>query len=307
MNFEQLRSFQAVAREGGFSKASKALYLTQSTISMQVAALEKELGVKLFQRLGRRVVLTDAGEVMLGYTFRILSLFEASRRSMTDFRGLARGELRVGASLTIGNYLIPEVLGEFRRRHPGVRVVLEIAPTSHIAEDIGSGNLDAGLVEAEVDDPDLSVGSFFVDELVLIVGPQHAWTRRESVSIAELAAEPFIDREPGSGTREIVRQRLADKGVMIHPVLEMGSPEAIKSAVRAGLGVAIVSRLTAELELRNGLLAVVPLEGISMTRPFLLLRHRSVNPSPSLSAFLEALRDFAGPGFLEQRRAGNSQ
>lgn len=293
MNFEQLRSFKAVAMEGGFSRAATALFLTQSTISMQVAALEKELGVRLFQRLGRRVVLTDAGEAMLGYTSRILSLLEVSRSSMTEFRGLGRGELKVGASPTIGNYLIPEVLGEYRQRYPGVRVVLQIAPTPRIAAQTLGGNLHAGLVEAEVDDPDLNADSFFVDELVLIAPTRHPWTRRDAVSVSELATEPFIDREPGSGTRGIVRERLADKGVTITPVLEMGSPEAIKSAVRAGLGVAIVSRLTAELELQNGLLAVVPLEGISMTRRFLTLRHRNLIPSPSLGAFLEVLRDFS--------------
>ena len=291
MNFEQLRSFHAVARERGFSRAAEALYLSQSTISMQVAALEKELGVKLFQRLGRRVVLTDAGEVMLGYAFRILSLIDASRGAMMEFKGLSRGDLRVGASLTIGNYLIPKVLGDFRRRHPGVRVVLEIAPTERIAAATLAGNLDVGLVEAEVDDPDLNTSSFFADELVLIVAPHHPWAQREAVGVAELAMEPFIDREPGSGTREIVRQRLAERSVSIRPALEMGSPEAIKSAVRAGLGVAIVSRLTVELEVRNGLLIEVPLEGFYTTRRFLILQHRAMNASPSLKAFLEVLRD----------------
>lgn len=295
MNFEQLRSFQSVAREGGFSRAADALFLNQSTVSMQVAALERELGLKLFRRLGRRVVLTDAGEVMLGYTFRILSLMEAARKSMVEFRDLSRGELRVGASLTIGNYLIPEVLGEFRLRYPGLRVVLEISPTARVAAATLDGSLDVGLVEARVDDPDLISQPFFTDELVLIVPPGHRWAREESVDAAALAEEPFIDREPGSGTREIVSRRLADNGVVLRPALEMGSPEAIKSAVRAGLGVAIVSRLTVELELRTGLLATVPLHGISMTRPFLLLQHRSLNPASALNALLATLRGFDEP------------
>ncbi|HEX9015916.1 MAG TPA: LysR family transcriptional regulator [Chloroflexota bacterium] len=285
MNFEQLRSFSAVATEGGFSRAARALYLTQSTISMQVAALEKEIGVRLFERLGRRVVLTDAGRSMLGYSSRILALIESSRVAMADFRGLAAGELRVGASFTIGNYLIPEVLGEFRRRHTGVRVVLEIAATPHIAAEIAAGKLDLALVEASVDDADIAASPFFTDELVVIVPPSHAWAGRKAVHASELATEPFIEREPGSGTREIVRQRLAERGVAVRPVLEMGSPEAIKSAVRAGLGLAIVSRATAELELRTGLLVALGIDGVSMTRPFLAIQHRDKYPSPALSAF----------------------
>jgi LysR family transcriptional regulator, transcriptional activator of the cysJI operon len=289
MNFEQLRSFQAVAAKGGFSRAAESLYLTQSTISMQVAALEKELGVRLFERLGRRVVLTHAGDVMLGYAFRILSLIDASKRAMTELRGLDAGELRVGASLTIGSYVIPEVLGEFRRSHPGVRIVLDIAPTGRIADGVVGGSLDLGMVEADVDDPELVVEPFFMDELVLIVPAHHRWAGREALPVAALAEEPFIEREPGSGTRELVRQRLAEKGVAVRPVLEMGSPEAIKSAVRAGLGVAIVSRSTVELELRAGLLSGMALDGVSMIRPFLTVMHKDKHLSPPLSALFELL------------------
>ncbi len=289
MNLEQLRSFRAVAEEGGFSRAAEALYLTQSTVSMQVASLERELGVKLFHRMGRRVVLTHAGESMLRYAVRILSQVEESRRTMASFRGLEAGELLVGASLTIGSYLVPELFGQFHRLHQGVRLLLDIAPTPRQVEQIVSGKMDLGLVEGPVSSPELVVEPFLTDQLALIVPPEHRWAARDSVAAEELEGEPFLEREPNSGTREIVQGRLSELGIDLNPVLEMGSPEALKRAVRAGLGVAIVSRATLELELRAGLLVALPVSGVDLTRPFHTVVHRDRYLSPPLAAFLELL------------------
>lgn len=290
MNFEQLRSFHAVATRGGFSRAAESIFLTQSTVSMQVKALERELGVRLFERLGRRVLLTQEGKSMLAYASRILTQAEAARRTMAAFRGLDSGELVVGASLTIGNYLLPELFGAFRRSHPGVRLVLDIAPTHRIAEQVAGGTLDLGLVEADVSDPELETRPFHTDELVLIVPPGHRWAERWWVAVGDLPEEPFLEREPGSGTREIVQGRLAEQGVRVEPALELGSPEALKRAVRAGLGVAIVSRATVDLELQYGALKAVQVRGLRLTRPFLTLLHRDKHLSPVLSAFLGLLQ-----------------
>ena len=295
MNFEQLRSFRAVATHGGFSKAAESLYLTQSTVSMQVRALERELGVRLFERLGRRVQLTPEGRSLLGYASRILSQAEAARKTMDAYRGLEAGELVVGASLTVGNYLLPELFGVFHRSHPGVRLVLDIAPSYRIGERVAAGTLDLGLVEAEVSDPELEGRPFHTEDLVLIVPPGHRWAERGWVEAKELPEEPFLEREPDSGTREIVRGRLAEQGVQVTPILELGSPEALKAAVRAGLGVAIVSPATVSLELECGVLKAVPVRGIRLTRPFLTLIHRDRQPSPVLTAFLDLIRSsFSG-------------
>lgn len=213
MNLEQLRSFRAVAQEGGFSRAADALFLTQSTVSMQVATLERELGVKLFHRMGRRVVLSHAGESMLGYAVRILSQVDESRKTMASFRGLAAGELLVGASLTIGSYLLPELFGRFHKLHEGVRLLVDIAPTPRQVEQIVSGKMDLGLVEGPVGSPELVVEPFFIDQLALIVPPEHRWVGRSSVAVEELQEEPFLEREPTSGTREIVHGRLAELGI----------------------------------------------------------------------------------------------
>ena len=290
MNFDQLRSFRAVATYGGFRRAAESTYLTQSTISMQVAALERELGVKLFERLGRKIVLTHAGETMLRYANRILSLVDESRRTMAAFREVDAGDLVVGASLTIGSYLVPSIFGRFHRLHPGVRLVLDIAPTHQVASQVTDGALDVGLVEGPVDDPDLITEPFHMDELVLIVANNHRWATREQVSVAELPEDPFLAREPGSGTQEIIQERLAEQGIKLRPTLELGSPEALKQAVRAGLGVAIVSRATVALELEAGLLTSVPLSGLQLTRPFQTVLHRNKHISPTLAAFLELVR-----------------
>ncbi len=299
MNFEQLRTFQAVALQSGFSRAAESLYLSQSTVSMQVAALEKELGVKLLERLGRRVVLTDAGDSMLSYATRILSQLDDARRTMAAFRGLEAGELLVAASPTIGSYVVPELFGAFRRLYPGVRLELNIASTSRVVEHVISGKMDLGLVEGRVVEPEVDVVPFQMDQLVLIVPPGHHWCDREFVTVSDLAEEPFLEREPGSGSREIVMGRLAEQGVKIKLALELGSPEAIKRAVRTGLGVAIVSRVAVEAELAAGLLVSVPVSGLQLTRPFQTALHRNKYIAPPLEAFLQLLRNSADHGGQE--------
>jgi len=294
VNLEQIRSFHAVAVHGGFSRAAERLGLTQSTVSMQVGSLERELGVRLFERLGRRIRLTPEGAAMLEHASRILAQVEAAKRTALAYRGLEAGELVVGASLTIGNYLLPELLGDFHRSHPGVRLVLDISPSYRVGQRVAAGELDIGLVEAEVADPELEARPFHTDELVLIVPPDHRWAARGWAEVGELAEEPFLEREPGSGTREIVRARLAESGVALSPALELGSPEALKRAVRAGLGVAIVSIATVELELRCGVLRAVPVRGLRLSRPFLTLLRRDKHLSPVLSAFLELVRSSFG-------------
>lgn len=289
MNIEQLRSFRAVATEGGFTKAADALYLAQSTVSMQVRTLERELGVQLFARLGRRVVLTRPGETMLQYATTILGQIEESRRAMAAFEGLKVGDLVVGASLTIGSYRIPELFSAFRRQHPRVRLALEIAATQRILEQVISGAMDLGLVEGPIEAPDLAVASFHTDELVLVVPAGHRWASREFVMLAELTEEPFVEQEPGFGTRDIVQGQLTALGIRVSLAMEAGSPEALKWAVRAGLGVAIVSRSIAELELEAGLLVAVPTRGLRLTRPLQTVMRRDRQVSPSLSVFLDLL------------------
>lgn len=289
MNLEQLYTLRAVAELGGFSRAASARFLSQSTVSTQIARLEKELGVRLFERLGWRVVPTEAGRDLLGYARRITSEVEEARRAMEEHQGLIAGRLLVGASHTVGNYIVPRAFGQFNALHPGVRLVLEIAPTPWVAERVADGSLDLGLVEAPVDGPELVVRPFLTDELVLIVPKLHRWSGLEVIEPQQLAGESFIAREPGSVSRRIVEERLSTLGVNLSPTLELGTPEAVREAVSAGLGVGIVSRHVARLALAAGAVAEVAVLGLRAERHLRAVLHTQKHIGRALAAFLGLL------------------
>ena len=303
MNLEQLRTFREVAIRGGFGRAAQALYLTQSAVSMQIAALERELGVRLFERQGRHIALTEAGQVLLGYATHITTLTEECKRAIDQTRpGVT--SLVVGTSPTVGNYVLPdflgpEVLARFRAQHPGVRVALEVAPSPQIAWRLVTGSLDVGLVEGPVMAPELTQQPFLIDTLALIVPPGHRWVGRDGVDPQELAAEPFVVFERGSGVRQIVDARLGERGVHLRPVLEVASPETIKAAVRAGLGVSIVPTRTARLELTAGVLHAIPLRSISLEQQIRIVRRADRPASPALEDFLLLFDRQAAPSISQ--------
>ncbi|MCL6432208.1 MAG: LysR family transcriptional regulator [Anaerolineae bacterium] len=291
MELRQLRAFERVVALGSFSRAAEELALSQPAVTAQVQGLERELGLRLLERLPRRVLLTAAGEALLPFARSMLNLEEDARRALEELKGLQAGTLRVGASPTVGAYLMPALLGELKRRHPGLRTIAEIRPTQEVAAALETHALDIGLVEAAVDSTALSIEPFGTDELVLIVPAGHPWSARRTVRPAELTGQPLIAREPGSGTRQLVEDRLRALGLEVTPTLELGAIEAIKNAVAAGLGVAFVSRLAIEPEQRLGTLAVVQVEGLDLRRPFYRLLHRQRRPSAAARAFLGVLAE----------------
>lgn len=294
VNLDQLRSFRTVAERGGFSRAAEALYLAQSTISMQIAALERELGVSLFDRLGRRVTLTDAGQQLLRYAVSILALAEEARRAMEEIRGITSGKLVIGAGRIIGTYLVPDLFGRFNADHPGVKLILETDATARTAERVREGSLDVGLLEARVSVPELVIRPFRTDELVLIVPPGHRWIERGEIDARELVTERLITREPGEIIRQIVDRRLRDQGIELKPTLELWAFEAIRQAVTAGLGVAIVPRVVINLALTAGVVAQVAVRGVRLQRDLYVALHRQKHISPALAAFLGLLGLNAG-------------
>jgi len=300
MELRQLRAFEAAVRHGSLTRAAAELGLSQPAVSMQVQALEEELGLRLLDRLPRRVVPTAAGELLFDYARRLLTLEDEAGRALTGLKGLEVGSLRVAASPTIGNYLLPEILGRFRRRYPGLRVIADIAPSHRVGEALRSRSAEVGLVEAEIDVEGLTGQPFCTDELVLVVPAGHPWAGRPSVEPHELLAVPFVAREPESGTRALVDDRLRSAGVAVTPAMELGGVEAIKNAVRAGLGVSFVSRHAIALEERLGVLAVVPVAGLDMRRPFYCFHEPRRYPSPALQAFLSFILE-AAPDSSEGR------
>ena len=298
INRNHLALFRAVAEAGGFSRAAETVHISQPAISMQVAELEESLGTPLFDRLPRGVRLTPAGEILFGYAKRIAALEEEAARAMRELRGLQRGRLAVGASTTIGSYLLPARLGEFRRRYPAVELALTISNTDDIKQRLIDRTLDLGLTEGSPpDDAELSVRVFAEDELIVIASPAHPFTanvtgkkKLRAVSSRRLCAEPMIVRELGSGTRDVIDRALANNGCAAdNVVLTLSSTEAIKRAVIAGLGLAMVSRLCATLELASGLLVEVPVSDLKMRRPLHELTLRGRQPSPSVQAFVSLL------------------
>ena len=310
VNRNHLALFHAVARHGGISRASAALHISQPAISRQIGELERALGVRLLDRLPRGCRLTEAGTILAEYAGRWRLLESEAERALEEFRGMKRGRLAIGASMTIGAYLLPKVLTEFHRRVPGIELQIQIANTHSIRRALLDRSIELGLTEGLIQAEELSTELFFEDELVAIANENHRLLKLPSVSIKDIAREPFILREEGSGTREVVERALGQKGIQIKPLLSLASPEAIKNCVASGLGVAIVSRLLVEADIKSGNLAIIPIKNFSIRRPLHQQRLRDRAPSPALSGFLQVMaeckkRHFAtSPAELASRPTG---
>jgi len=308
MNLNHLFLFRAVAEARGFSRAAENVHVSQPAISMQVGELEAQLGLTLFHRLPRGVKLTAAGQLLLDYARRLGALADEAERAMAEVKGLCRGRLAIGASTTIGVYLLPNLLGDYRRRYPDIDLQFDISNTEDIENRLVDGTLDAGLTEGLPPKRDeLESAVFLRDELVPIGRLDHPRlkTSSEPFTLRQLCAEPMIMREPGSGTREVIENALAKRGQKLQRIpMVLGSTEAIKRAVAAGLGVAIVSHLTIQTELASGQLAILPVRGFQLTRPLHRLCWRNRAKDPATVAFFSLLeRRFPLDGGAEPRRA----
>lgn len=288
LDLHKLRVFAAVAEHEHYSRAAEELGISQPALTVHVRDLERHLGVALFERAGRNVRLTDAGRLVQGYARHILALAVELDEAVDDRRGLRAGQLRIGASTTVGEYLLPAALGAFRRRYPGVGVAVEIANTARIADRLRHGELHLGLIGEPLADPELELAPYRDDELVLIIPPGHPWAGR-TVAVEELAAAPLVAREAGSATRAVAAAALAAAG--IHPpiALELGGTEAVKGAVAAGLGMAFVSACAVERELAAGQLARATIEGLTIRRQFQIVRRRGRRLTAAEAAFLPLL------------------
>ena len=289
MNRNQLALFHAVAKAGGISRGAIAAHVSQPAVSKQIADLESTLGVRLLDRQPRGCRLTEAGTILFDYAERWRALEVDAQRAIDEYRGLKRGRLAIGASLTIGAYLLPAVIAAFHRKFPPVDVALEIANTEQIERALLAGRIDIGLTEGPLDSEELDSTVFFQDVLVPIAPAGHPLAAQASVTLREIVREPFLMREEGSGTRAVVERALDRHGVAVTPFMSLASPEAIKNSVAAGLGIAVVSRLIVEAELRQGSLAILPIKELTIPRPLQLRRLRGRAESPVSAEFLKEL------------------
>ncbi len=293
MDIRRLEVFCKVVEFKSFTKAAEAVYLSQPSVSEHIRSLEELLGAKLFDRLGREALVTGAGQVLYRYARRILHLRDEAVQAVKEYGGQLAGTLRLGASTIPGSYLLPQRLEAFQTQVPGTRILLRISSTARIVEELLQGELELGLIGALSKDQALSCQPFCSDQLMLVVAPGHPWAQRSEVAVTELFGQPFILRERGSGTRLVMTQELARHGVDVEKLdlcAEMGSTEAVRQGVKAGLGVSILSSLAVAEDVRLGALVRVPLAGVTIERPFYLVHRRNRQLSPLGQAFL---------GFLE--------
>ena len=300
LNLNHLAVFHAVAETGGVTPAAQRLMVSQPAVSKQVKELERSLEVRLFDRHAKGVRLTDAGATLADYARRIFALAAEAEAAMSDVTGLRRGSLSVGASPALGTYLLPKALVYFRQRFPGVQLHLEIGNAHLLRGRLLDGALDLALTEADLRWPEFEARVMFEDELVAVAHPCHPLARQRQVSAERLCREPFVVRETGSQTRSLVERALADAGHAVTPVLSLGSSEAVKQAVAAGLGVAMVSKLAIAAEVADGRLTVLRLKGLSVRRPVRLLRPRGRTESRAAHAF-GCILEHAARGSLPQR------
>ncbi len=289
----QLRIFKMVADHHNFSRAAEALHLSQPAVSHQIKALSGAVGAPLFEEIGRRIHLTSAGTLLYEHASRIIADFEMAGQALDELHGLRRGLLRLSGDTTVGIYVLPDVLGTFRETHPDVDVSLDVGNRQHVYERLISNETDFAVVGRLWPRPSipLTTRPFLPNELVAIAASRHALAGMKRISIARLAEEPFIAREPGSGTRETAEGALRRAGRPIRTVMELASNGAIKRAVARGLGVAIISRHAVTIELRLGLLAQLAVVGFPLRRQWHLVYARDKRFGPVERAFLAFIDD----------------
>jgi DNA-binding transcriptional LysR family regulator len=297
MDLRRLEVFAKVAELGSFSRAADALYLTQPTISEHVRALEVELGLPLLDRLGRGATPTPGGRVLLDYALRMLKLAEEARQAVDRFQGRMSGTLTVGGSTIPGEYVLPALIGRFKGKYPDILLSLRVSSSRQVSEWVDEGRVEVGVVGARPAQRMLEPRAFMDDELVVAVPAGHPWTARKTVGLADVRSEPLIVREPGSGSREALEHALHEAGTSLeafHVAGEIGSTQAVKQAVRAGVGITIVSRRAVQDECRAGLVHCVKIRDLKVNRSFYLVTHRERTRSPLAEAFVAFVESEAG-------------
>lgn len=266
----RLQVFHTVARLLSFTKAADTLHMTQPAVTFQVRQLEEHFNTRLFDRTHNRISLTEAGKRVYEFAEQIFELYAGMESAVRELTGDVSGVLMLGASTTIAEYMLPSLLGDFKNKFPDVIIRLKVANTDGIVSMVEDNEIDLGVVEAPVSNRNLAVELCRVDQLVAVVPPGHELAGRDKVEATDLQAYPYIAREEGSGTREVILEYLKAAGQganSLEIIMELGSPEAIKGAVEAGMGISVLSRTTISKELELGTLVAINLEP-PLERPF---------------------------------------
>lgn len=290
----RLQVFLTVARLLSFTRAAEVLHMTQPAVTFQVRQLEEQLDTRLFDRNHNRVTLTDAGRLVQRYAERIFDTYGELEAALRELKGADGGALVIGASTTVAEYMLPALLGAFRREHPDIGIRLRVGNTESVVVMVEEGSVDLGIVEAPVTHRSLQVQPCLVDQLRLIVPPDHELAGRDTAQVADFIERPFICREEGSGTREVIMEYLGHAGYdrnSLRGCMELGSSEAIKGAVVAGMGISVLSEAVVAKELSLGELVALPLSP-PLERPISLVHARQKFRVPTLEVLMQFLRGY---------------
>jgi DNA-binding transcriptional LysR family regulator len=296
LNF-RLKVFRAVAKHLSFRKAAEELYLSQPAVSLQIKALEEEVGLQLFDRSGSQIGLTPAGGTLLRYADQVDTLATEAEGALACFRGEVRGKLAIGASLTIAQYVLPRLLGPFLQQNPHLEIAVATHNTERVIGDVVEQQSALGLIEGPARRRDVALEPVLEDELVVIAPPAHEWAEQRQIEVEQLRSVPLLLREQGSGTRLVAELALRKAGLRprdLHVIFEFDMTEAIKSGVEAGLGIGIVSRWTIRKELELGTLRIIAVRGLRMRRNFSAVYRAGPEPQGAAQSFLRFVRGARG-------------
>jgi DNA-binding transcriptional LysR family regulator len=291
-----LEIFCKVVELQSFSKAADAVYLAQASVSERIANLEKAIGARLLDRLGRQIVPTRAGELLYKHAILLLDMKRTARLEMEDFLGLRQGEIHLGGSTIPGEYILPKIIGRFSAKCPLISVKLTIADSRKIEALVHEGGLELGVIGSKSSHNNIRNYDLWEDTLVLAIPANHKWANKKAIPLKELFEEPFIVREAGSGTLKITEDYLKSRGSngfeSFKTVAHLGTSTAVKEGIKSGLGVSILSSRAIETELKAGILKTVNIKGLPpMKRNFFLIRDKRRIASPLCQAMLDFLQN----------------
>jgi DNA-binding transcriptional LysR family regulator len=289
MNLHHLAIFHCIAQTGSISACAERMHISQPAISRQLKDFERRIGVVLFERLPRGMRLTQPGEVLRDYAARLFEIARTAEAAVKELSDARQGHLSIGASNTVGTYILPSLLARFRRSHPAVGISMFVGNTEQVSQGVADLRFMLGFIEGPLHVPDLHAERFGEDEIMPVAAVQHPLSRKRRLVPADFSGQPLLMREPGSGTRELIEARLQRHGIRPGSIVEFGSTEAIKQAAIHGGGIAWLPRVCMPRELADGELVTLPAKSLAIHRPLSIIRRPDGYTAPASQAFLALL------------------
>jgi len=292
LNLHQLKIFSTVADHLSFTRAGEAMHISQSSVSLQVKQLERTLGLELFEQIGKKVYLTESGRVLQQYSQKLSALIDETLLVMDEMKGIMRGTINIVADTTAGIYVVPQAIGAFHRLHPTIQLTLEVQGRTAPLDALVANRADLAIIARVPDSLTFTIQEFIPNELVVIAAPDHRLAGRQHIPVSELAGETVILRETGSATRETTERFFRDRGGDVHFGMTLGSSGAIKQAVTADLGIAVLSKQAISLELATQRLVILDVDGFPILRKWFVVQLKEKHLSSAAAALKQFLWEY---------------